>query len=297
MYEKWLKQNTRSLAGKTVAITGSTGGLGTELCRFLASLGATLVLIDRNHERSAAHRERLLTEFPYCRVTLISADLADMTSVRRATRELQALPVDIFIHNAGAYSIPRHRCDTGLDNVFQINFASPYYMIRELLPRLREVHGHVMVVGSIAHNYAHTDKADVDFSKRRRASLVYGNAKRYLMFALSELCSRERDVTFSITHPGITFTGITAHYPRVIFALIKHPMKLIFMRPHKAALCLLSGVFTPCAPQEWIGPRVWNVWGLPKKRVLRTCDAQERAEIAATAERIYKTRLKGEPSK
>ena len=48
----WLKENTASLRGKTVALTGSTGGLGRELANYLASLGATLVLLDRNRERS-----------------------------------------------------------------------------------------------------------------------------------------------------------------------------------------------------------------------------------------------------
>lgn len=294
MVKKWLKKHARSLTGRTVAITGSTGGLGVELCRYLAALGASLVLVDRNASRSASHRDKLHAEFADCRITLVTADLADMASVQRATRELQSLPIDIFIHNAGAYSIPRRKTDTGLDNVFQINFASPYYMIRTLLPQLRARRGHVMVVGSIAHNYAKSDPADVDFSTRRRASLVYGNAKRYLMFALSALFSRERDVTLAITHPGITFTGITAHYPPVIFALIKHPMKLIFMRPRKAALCLLAGVLAPCAPLEWIGPRVLGVWGLPKKRPLRTCKQAEREEIAARAERIYQICQKGE---
>jgi len=30
------------------------------------------------------------------------------------------------------------KCDTGMDNVFQINFVSPYYMIRKMLPELKK---------------------------------------------------------------------------------------------------------------------------------------------------------------
>ncbi len=287
MYEKWLLKHTTALQGKTVAITGSTGGLGKPLCRYLAALGASLILVDRSASRSAAHKAALLADFPDCDIALVQADLADMQSVRQATEALKTHPVDVFIHNAGAYSIPRCTLDTGFDNVYQINFVSPYYMIRELLPCLRERGGRVMAVGSIAHNYAKTDPADVDFSEQKRASRVYGNAKRYLMFALFELFKNKREVKLSITHPGITFTGITAHYPKVIFALIKHPMKIIFMRPAKAALCLLAGVFEECAHLEWIGPRVCNVWGYPRKRVLKSCKQAERERIAATAEQIY----------
>ena len=49
---KWLKKNTNDLAGKTVAVTGTTGGLGREICLHLASLGASIILMDRNAYRS-----------------------------------------------------------------------------------------------------------------------------------------------------------------------------------------------------------------------------------------------------
>ena len=44
---KWIEKNTKDLSGKTVAVTGSTGGLGIELCDLLARLGARLVFLDR----------------------------------------------------------------------------------------------------------------------------------------------------------------------------------------------------------------------------------------------------------
>ncbi|MBQ8416898.1 MAG: SDR family NAD(P)-dependent oxidoreductase [Clostridia bacterium] len=286
-YEKWLSRHTHSLAGKTVALTGSTGGLGNALSRYLARLGASLILLDRNAEKSAAWRDRLGEEFPKVQIKCIRVDLEDMGSVREAVARLKEEPLDLFIHNAGAYSIPRHKCDTGFDNVFQINFVSPYYMIRELLPLLRERRGRVVAVSSIAHNYSKTDPTDVDFSTRRQASLVYGNAKRYLTYALGALFSEESEASLSITHPGISLTGITAHYPKVIFALIKHPMKVIFMRPPKAALSILLGVFESTGDREWIGPRLFDVWGLPKKKLLCTATEEERRRITGAAEEIY----------
>ena len=286
-YKKWLNENTEALSGKTVAVTGTTGGLGRELCDFIASLGARLILMDRNKKRSEAHRDELKMRHG-CDVECINVDLEDINSVKGATSELISnYEPDIFIHNAGAYSIPRQKCDTGMDNVFQINFVSPYYMIRKILPELKKRDGRVIVVGSIAHNYSKIDVRDVDFATRKQSSKVYGNAKRYLMFSLYELFKNEENVTLSVTHPGITFTNITAHYPKVIFALIKHPMKVIFMKPKKAALCILKGVFDTCAYHEWIGPRIFDVWGLPKKKALRTCAKGESEKIAEIAEEIY----------
>ena len=140
-------------------------------------------------------------------------------------------------------------------------------------------------MGSIAHNYSKTDANDEDFSKRERASLVYGNAKRHLMAAYFDLAKKGERV--SVTHPGISFTGITAHYPKLIFALIRHPMKLIFMKPKKAALSIFEGLFTDTGAGEWIGPRVFNVWGKPKKKRLKTIGAEEQKRLAEYANELY----------
>ena len=43
-YKKWFQENTFSLKGKKIALTGSTGGLGNETAKHLAFLGADLVL-------------------------------------------------------------------------------------------------------------------------------------------------------------------------------------------------------------------------------------------------------------
>ena len=283
---KWLSQNTGSLAGKTVAVCGSTGGIGGPLCEYLASLGAALILINRNANSSEKQRSDLSSKYG-TDVKIILADFEDFASVKAACAQLRENVPDVLIHNAGAYKIPRRICDTGLDNSFQINFAVPYYLTRELLPLMREKKGRIVAVGSVAHNYSRSDPNDVDFRNNERASRVYGNAKRYLMCSLWSLFRDERDASLAISHPGITFTNITAHYPPVIFALIKHPMKVIFMRPRKACLSILRGVFEPCSYREWIGPRFMNVWGYPKKSTLDTCPDDEIERIAASAEQIY----------
>jgi NAD(P)-dependent dehydrogenase (short-subunit alcohol dehydrogenase family) len=283
----WLERNTERLDGKTVAITGATGGLGGALCRHLLSLGASLVLLDRNRTKSDALKAALEAELADVQIAQVTLDLSDIASVRSACEVLETMPIDVLIHNAGAYSIPRKTCDTGYDNVFQINFVSPYYMTRRLLPMLRARGGRVVAVGSIAHRYSRIDTQDVDFSNRTRASLVYGNAKRHLMYALWSLFEGETQASLAVTHPGISFTGITDHYPPLLFAIIKHPMKVIFMRPHRASLSILRGVFAPTGMREWWGPSVLGVWGLPARRRVRSADEQERGTIAMRAEQIY----------
>lgn len=270
-----------SLGGKRVAISGATGGLGHELCRLLIQNGAAVILLDRNAEKAARLIATLQAEHPAATVEYRQMDLTDFATVKAAADALCAAPPDVLILNAGAYAVPRFRCDTGWDNVFQINFVAPYYLAR----RLKETGCRVVAVGSIAHNYSKTDPADVDFSTRRAASKVYGNAKRYLMFALWDLFNDADGL--AITHPGITLTGITAHYPRAIYWLIKPCMRVLFPPPRVAARCIWQGLFEDCRRNEWIGPRWFAVWGRPKKTVLRTCAPDEAARIAQKADKIY----------
>ena len=284
-YKKWLLKNTASLEGKTVAISGATGGLGRELCRYFCRLSASLILIDRNAERSAALRVQLLSENPDAQIKSYILDLEDVSAVRKAATELLCEDIDYLVLNAGAYKIPRRKCENGFDNVFNINFVSPYILARALLPKISARGGRVVAVGSIAHNYSRIDVADVDFSTRRASSKAYGNAKRYLMYSLWGL--EEYSASVAIAHPGIAVTNITAHFPKPLYALIKYPMKLIFMKPRKACLSILLALFENTEQNEWIGPRVFDVWGLPKKKKLKTCSKEEAEQISKIAKEIY----------
>ena len=283
---KYLQKYARSLVGKTVAITGSTGGIGTELCKYLTTLGADLILIDRNFKLSCALRSELLKIRNDANIVCITADLENMESVRIACDELLKYEVDFFINNAGAYKIDRKKCTTGFDNIFQINFVSPYYIINRLLPSLKARGGKVLAVSSIALGYSKTDKNDIGFSRRKACSLVYGNAKRFLTYSLYKLFENEQNARLSIVHPGITLTKITAHYPKWLFAIIKYPMKIIFMPPKKAALSLLSGFFNETAKNEWLGPKLFNIWGLPSKKKLKAATDIEADFILDTAQDI-----------
>ena len=285
--QKWLKENTYSLKEKTVAITGSTGGLGVEICLHLASLGANLIFINRNLPKSNKLKHQLEERYPNIKIDIISADLSNFQNTKQAVKILKEKSIDYLILNAGVYAIPQQKSDTGYNNIFTTNFVSHYYIVKELLPNLRNAKGKVICVGSIAHNYDKVDNNDIDFSTRKKHSKVYGNSKRFLMFSLMELFKNETDATLSIVHPGVTFTNITNHYPKIVYALIKYPMKILFPSPKKASLHIISGVFNSTLSNYWIGPKILSVWGKPRLNKLKTCTEDERFKIFEIAEKIY----------
>ena len=284
-YKKWLAENTTSLKGKTVAISGSTGGIGKELCKFFCSLSADIILIDRNKARSDALKESLLEEFPNISLKAYYVDLENISAVRELAKALQNETIDYLVLNAGAYKIPRRKGENGFENAFNINFVSPYILADALLPKIKARGGKLIAVGSIAHNYSKIDVNDVDFATRKAPSKIYGNAKRYLMYSL--WAREEYRGIINVAHPGIAVTNITSHYPKLIYAIIKYPMKIIFMNPKKASLSILYALFTETKKNEWIGPRIFDVWGLPRKKTLKTCSQEEAEKISELSKEIY----------
>ena len=274
---KWLLKNTADLTGKTVAISGATGGIGKELCNHLATLGANILTMDRNSTRSLALCEKIKARFPSVNASHVHLDLSDIDSVNECISYLKENVPDYIILNAGIYHVPLTKCNTGYNNVFSINFVSPYLICRAMQDDIKKIGGKIVAVGSIAHAYSKVCHTDIDFSERKKSSLVYGNSKRYLMYGIFETCDTE---CVSVAHPGITLTNITAHYPKLIFALIKYPMKVIFPSACKASLSIIKAMFEDTAPYEWVGPRLFNVWGMPKLKKLKRPDEEEPKTIA-----------------
>lgn len=137
-YYKWIDKNTHSLKGKTVAVSGATGGIGIWVCDYLAYLGADLICLDRNADKSNKLIDNLKRKYPNLNAKHITVDLENFGQVKTVAEQLKELDIDYLILNAGAYKIPRHKCDIGYDNVYQINFVSPYYIARELAPIIKE---------------------------------------------------------------------------------------------------------------------------------------------------------------
>ncbi len=282
----WLKNNTESLKGKTVAITGATGSLGKEICFDLASLGAGLIFLNKDMDKSEKLKQEIVDKFDV-NVEILQVDMENINTVKASCRELQKREFDFLILNAGAYHIPRHKTTLGYDNVYQINFISPYYMVRKLLPYLEERNVKVVAVGSLAYRDVKLNEKDIDFSLCKSPKKVYGNAKRFLMFSLLELLKDQTKVKLAITHPGIVLTNIMKNYSKFVYSLIKYPMKIIFSSPQKGCLSIIKGVFEECDGREWIGPKMFNIWGFPKKKPLKSCKKTESEKILSIANQIY----------
>ena len=261
-YEKYIKQNGKSLKNKNVVVTGATGCIGKELCRFLAQLDANIILVSRNLSKLKEFKHELLDINKCIHVNIVTCDFLDINDVKRATNELMNYKIDYLVHNAGAYALPKDNTSFNYNNVFQINSIVPYYISKKLLSNIKENNGKIIIVSSITSLYNHIDKNDIEFIKHRPISL-YGNSKRIEILALTSLF-KEHNVNYSIVHPGVSYTNITSNYKNIIHKIIKCPMKLIFISNKKATLNLIIGLFNNVKLPNWVGPRFFNIWGKPK---------------------------------
>ena len=276
--------------GRIIAMTGTTGGLGTIIAEKLVEKGYSLVFIDRNRNKSAKNAERIRAKFNDASITLLTCDLESFESVKHMANTLKKIKVDTLLLGSGIYSAPLKKCSTGYNNVFQVNFVSQYFLARylsETCPTLK----HVVAIGSVAHNYSKIDEKDIDFSEREQTSKIYGNSKRFLMFSLYEYFKNEKWIDLSIAHPGVTYTNMTGHYPKAINWLVKIGIKLFFPSPRKAVRSIIRAVDDKCGYMEWIGPSILGVWGKPKKSALKTCSKEESEAIGRLSDDIYKNQL------
>lgn len=83
-------------------------------------------------------------------VTWIGVDLNDSTSIRSLFREFST---DIWIHCAGGfrYAMAEKITDEDLDYLINLNFKSAFFLVRELLPKMKKNNfGRMIFIGSNA---------------------------------------------------------------------------------------------------------------------------------------------------
>lgn len=90
-------------SGKTVLITGGSGGIGFELAKIFAEHKFNIVLAARNEERLSLAAKELSKKYGV-EVKAISVDLSSQIGARELYEELlkQNTTVDQFVNNAGA---------------------------------------------------------------------------------------------------------------------------------------------------------------------------------------------------
>ncbi|WKX95823.1 hypothetical protein Q1695_012346 [Nippostrongylus brasiliensis] len=214
------------LTGRTVLITGTTSGIGTETARALALKGAHVVMANRNIVLAEALKNRILEEKPDAKIDMITCDLSSLQSVQAAANEYNAKhwPLHALVLNAGVFCPSQKTTIDGLETSFGVNHVAHQYLVRELLPLLRQCNARVVVVSSHSHNHTGL-KPDTPLDQKIATLCpTESNAIGYRLYAYSKLCNvlmamklhrdeHKNGISVYVLHPGTMIgTDISRSY-------------------------------------------------------------------------------------
>ncbi len=208
------------MAGRTVLVTGGTGGIGGATALGLAMMGARVAITgrDRGRTEDAAGDIRAAAGG---QVDAFAADLSSQSQVRRLAGEvLQRLPrIDVLVNNAGGYWDTRHVTADGLERTFAVNHLAPFLLTGLLLERLKQsAPARVVTVSSNVQARGRIDFDDLQGERSYSGARAYSQSKLANVLFTYELARRlaGTSVTANALHPGVVRTSLGAEDPGVV---------------------------------------------------------------------------------
>jgi retinol dehydrogenase-14 len=227
------------MAGRTVLVTGGTGGIGRATAVGLARMGAHVAITGRDSDR-AEDAARDIRAAGGRKVDVFLADLSSQSEVRRLADEvLRSLPrIDVLVNNVGGYWNTRHVTADGLERTFALNHLASFLLTNLLLDRLtRSAPARVVTVSSNAQAMGRIGFADLQGEGSYSGARAYNQSKLANVMFTYELARRLRGsgVTATALHPGVVRTAFGAEDPGRIQRLLVPFAKRLMKSPEQGA--------------------------------------------------------------
>lgn len=214
----WSPERVGSLKGKTYVITGANAGAGYEASKILLSKGASVVMLNRNIEKSKIAIDTLTSEIGRSiDVRFIQMDLANLASVRSAAAKVNAeVPyIDAIICNAAIAQVAKQQITIdGFESQLGTNHYGHFLFTRLVFNRIIESKGRIVVVGSNGHKMGlkRIQFDDMNFDKNYNGHVTYCHSKFAQMMFAYELERRVKQaglpISVHVCHPGMAKTTL-----------------------------------------------------------------------------------------
>jgi NAD(P)-dependent dehydrogenase (short-subunit alcohol dehydrogenase family) len=221
------------MAGKSVLITGGTGGIGRATAEGLAALGARVAITGRDTARTAQAAADIATATG-ATVDPYAGDLSSQDAVRRLAREiLDTYPrLDVLVNNVGGFWATRRVTADGLEHTFAVNHLAPFLLTNLLLDRLiASAPARVVTVSSGAQAMGKIDFGDPQGERGYSGQKAYNQSKLANVLFTFELARRLQGtgVTATVLHPGVVRTAFAAEDPSPLWRFMI-PLARPFMK-------------------------------------------------------------------
>ena len=198
---------------KICLVTGATAGIGRATAQGLAQAGATVIIVGRNPDKSAAAAAHIGQASGNPAVHALTADLSVQADVRRLAQTVgDRYPrLDVLVNNAGGAFWRRRLSADGIELTWALDYLNVYLLTRLLLPSLQaSPAGRVVTVSSGGHHAATLDFDDLQFRRSYFIFRAYARAKYAEIMFTYELARRLAGtrVTANVLHPGVVATNI-----------------------------------------------------------------------------------------
>lgn len=228
------------MAGKTVLVTGGTGGIGKATAAGLAALGARVGITGRDLARGRAAAADIAAMSGNPAVDAFAADMSSQTEVRRLAREVLDLypRLDVLVNNVGGFWATRRVTADGLEHTFAVNHLAGFLLTDLLLDRLKaSAPARIVTVSSGAQAMGTMNFDDLQGTNGYSAARAYNQSKLANVMFTYELARRldGTGVTATVLHPGAVRTGFAAEDPSPMWKAFLPLMRLFLKAPAKGA--------------------------------------------------------------
>jgi NAD(P)-dependent dehydrogenase (short-subunit alcohol dehydrogenase family) len=200
------------LHGRTALVTGASSGIGKEIVRALARMGARVILTARDRARGEAARDEITAATGSRDLDLRLVDFASPSSIRAMAAGVRAdyPALHILVNNAGGWSTTRRLTADGIEQTWATNMLG-YFLLTELLLDTLKAGAPSRIVNVASDLARDLDLTDVSFARRRYSGVsAYAQSKqanRMWTWALARRLAGT-GVTANVLHPGGVATGI-----------------------------------------------------------------------------------------
>ncbi|KAL3883247.1 hypothetical protein ACJMK2_029530 [Sinanodonta woodiana] len=209
--------------------------IGYEAAKWVAMMGATVIMACRSKERAEEAMQKIQGEFQVeqekktpviCDTENVSLefmelDLSSFTSVRSFIEAFKSSgrALHVLVCNAGVALMPFKTTEDGFEVMLQVNYLSHFIMIAHLLPIMRRSGEdcRIVLVSSDAHRTCNFDVNKMNYSgdpKKFKRWDYYGKSKLYQIMQMHCMHRRLEGSNISVNslHPGLVETEISRSY-------------------------------------------------------------------------------------